>query len=616
MKKWLLLFCLSIPILANAQTPPALAPNTVGTYSLYNGAPAGANCYGVWYQNFSTPTLPSDAVITGMYPAATVDYSGGAPVLAVAAGSSAGCGSAYYFSSAALPITQENLTSSIGTSLSILSSYQIMTAVNMSLGSGAGTNVGHTYGVGVAIYYTSATPKVDHFMKPPIPVPVGTGVAWSIPTSFTQTGVIINDTCGHLFTDACGFGLGAIPARYQYGLTGLFKYPDGQNVNGYLRVRMNSANTKNVCVSPYQVVPTINLSYNIVNGTAVGLDQSWYSSTDCLSPRHPYYIEVSDTKNKLIYADNWYVPRLYNTDVIDVGAMASENFGGPIQVSIPVGIISTPITNQSITQPTGTALDIYGTVNFHGNVTYATPPSFTTLTLTSLGIGVAPSYPLDVVGIINTSQGIAIGGNVGTAGYYLASGGPGAPDQWLPLPSANTTFYYQYARSGTTTLPQEQYIKADGTSLVAVDDGVGGNTVFSIRNSGVTAGTYTNPASLTVDVSGRITAITGGGSATSRVCNANGCYRIEADGTQHQWGTLFCGSTTCNVTFANACTTTANSAFVATTAYTIGNGNITTVSSGISTTGTTVMSYGEVNVGGSGRSYNGGGTIHWMLDCV
>src|SRR6185503_15811928 len=102
-------------------------------------------------------------------------------------------------------------------------------------------------------------------------------------------------------------------------------------------------------------VPTINQSYKIVAGTAIGLDQTQYLATECLTPRYPYYIEVSDTKNKLIYADNWYVPKLNDTTLIDVGMLASENFGGPIQVSIPVGIISTPSGNQVITQIPGTS---------------------------------------------------------------------------------------------------------------------------------------------------------------------------------------------------------------------------------------------------------------------
>jgi hypothetical protein len=337
------------------------------------------------------------------------------------------------------------------------------------------------------------------------------------------------------------------------GACGQFVASDGSCINGYLRIRLQGATIKNICTPPpFLIVPTINMSYPIVNGVAQTLASANYLSQDCLTPRIPYYVEVSDQNNQLLYGDNWYIPRPLG-GIVDIGALAHENFGGPITVAIPYGIISTPSVNQSITQPVGTSFTFYGTVNFAGTVNYTSTPVFTNVQFTSVGIGVSPgTYPLNVVGAINTSSAYLLGGSYGTLGYYLASGGSGQPDSWQPLPTPGTNFY-QTAYNGATALTQRSTFGTDGISLIASD--TGGQTVFSLGFTGVTGGTYTYPSSISIGADGRISGIVSGGTPISRTCNAHGCYTESFDGTYTEWGTLKWASAGCPIagSYGNYC---------------------------------------------------------------
>lgn len=97
---------------------------------------------------------------------------------------------------------------------------------------------------------------------------------------------------------------------------------------------------------------------------------------------------------------------------------------------------------------------------------------------------------------------------------------------------------------------------------------------------------------------------------TSRTCNANGCYTIASDGTISEWGTLFCGSTSCAVVYPFPFTTTANLSVTATVNYSATN--VTTLIDSVTTTGFNAKSGGVVFVGGGGSSYTGGGTYSWQ----
>lgn len=114
--------------------------------------------------------------------------------------------------------------------------------------------------------------------------------------------------------------------------------------------------------------------------------------------------------------------------------------------------------------------------------------------------------------------------------------------------------------------------------------------------------------------------------ATSRVCNANGCYRIDSDGTIEEWGVSSAVPTgadanTVTVTFPHAFTTTSNLSYVAwadscaTTPCNTTNKNPLSVSgdgSGVTTTSVVNFVAGVVPTGGGGVSLGSTIHIHWQ----
>lgn len=104
-----------------------------------------------------------------------------------------------------------------------------------------------------------------------------------------------------------------------------------------------------------------------------------------------------------------------------------------------------------------------------------------------------------------------------------------------------------------------------------------------------------------------------GGTVTGRVCNANGCYRVEPDGTIEQWGTATgcasSGSTPCTVTvtFPTAFTTTSNLSVTSTCSV----DNCLTSTSGKSTSTFGMQYIGGVVIGGGGGNMTGSQTADW-----
>ena len=104
------------------------------------------------------------------------------------------------------------------------------------------------------------------------------------------------------------------------------------------------------------------------------------------------------------------------------------------------------------------------------------------------------------------------------------------------LPAA-ATLYYQTVQENGSALAQQPILNFDGT--VVGSNGTG-KTNVGLPNTG-TAGTVTNPSSITTDAQGRVTSVSS--AVTSRTCTSSianstyACYRIFADGTIEQWGT-------------------------------------------------------------------------------
>jgi len=209
----------------------------------------------------------------------------------------------------------------------------------------------------------------------------------------------------------------------------------------------------------------------------------------------------------------------------------------------------------------------------HGAQSISGPLSMTGYSITqvsALGVGTSvPAWPIDVEnGAVNTTGGYIYAGGQGvTTGQCLVAGSD-AYKTFVPGSCLPSALYYQTVSEAGTSLPQQTTLNFDGT-VVASNSTSPARTNVGLPAVG-TAGTYANPLSITTDAYGRVTAATAG-SAVSRVCNTNGCYRISADGTIEQWGTATGCATTDNascfvtVTFPYSFTTTTNLSILAST---------------------------------------------------
>lgn len=148
----------------------------------------------VIFSSFTAPTLPPDAVILGIYP--------------VIVGSAVHDGAfSYYTYGTGLSLTSINgspinlptdpsSTSfsrsqfygpSIGTTLSALTGQEIKCMLNASLSRFGMSDEIDITSVGFFIDYTSATPTIDTRMDPPIAPADGHGVAWAVPSAYSET---------------------------------------------------------------------------------------------------------------------------------------------------------------------------------------------------------------------------------------------------------------------------------------------------------------------------------------------------------------------------------------------------------------------------------------------
>ena len=137
-------------------------------------------------------------------------------------------------------------------------------------------------------------------------------------------------------------------------VNGTVDNPNGSPFNGTFSITLVKSSVVNICATPAQVVPFPGLTVKVVAGvfTATQL-----IPTSCLMPSLPYYVRVFDSTGKQIYSDNWYVPPVQG-GVVNVGTLGSVQLASGIIVSVPLAIISTPSSNQTVTQPSGTTLSV------------------------------------------------------------------------------------------------------------------------------------------------------------------------------------------------------------------------------------------------------------------
>lgn len=514
---WLALIC-SLIMAAMLFCLPSFGQTPEATMLMSYSRPLGNWFCGADFSSFNTPTLPGDAVIQGIYPTIVLNRTiaqatTGATAFRLQYGSSASANgvSGSDFNGVTPPggtfgtmTAYSNVPSTgAGTSLSILAGNNISAVLYSTLFINGMHDSVNIYQAGFAVYYKSATPTVTGEIYAPFTIPHGYGLAWAMPT-------VVTTTTGQGNCATTSNPMVVYPRGFTH-LSGLIKLPDGTNFNGTMTLKLNKAGVKNICNYPYLTVPTEQMSYQVQNAVPVNLSNATYTTNNCMSPSVPYYMQLIDTNGIVQGSDNWYLPD-NPTQSIDIGDMQEEKFTGPISVAIPQAIVSTPSNSQSITQPSGTSLDIYGTVNFHGTVNYATTPAFSVINATQVlvnGVG-SSTFQVDANGQINASGGFCVAScSTATVGQALVYNGtafvPGTPS----IPQSN--LYYQTMQQGGTATPQRAALNFDNTEFVLTDSTTA--TKVGLLNQ-ITAGTYTGTTSITVNKYGQVTAL---GSASSPV---------------------------------------------------------------------------------------------------
>lgn len=123
-------------------------------------------------------------------------------------------------------------------------------------------------------------------------------------------------------------------------------------------------------------------------------------------------------------------------------------------------------------------------------------------------ISVAAFAQVPVIGSqVNSVSGYQVNGAAPNNDYLCGNGSFFIPSA-SPCTAAATVFYQSMHNPPGTTLPSEPVLTF--TSRFLLTDNPGLSTLVDLANSGVTPGTYTFPASVTVDIYGHITAIANG----------------------------------------------------------------------------------------------------------
>ena len=242
----------------------------------------------------------------------------------------------------------------------------------------------------------------------------------------------------------------------------------------------------------------------------------------------------------------------------------------------------------------------------------------------ALGVGTGtPGYGVDVEGAgvdseVNALGGYLVNGGGGSAGQCLGSDGT-AYDTPIACVTSIPTLYYQTIEANGSAETQRaalnfspRFLPTDSSSPART------NVDLNSPGTGYYVGTYTaDPGGSTncaaFDGNGNLvpsSSTSCAGPTTTRTCNSNGCYRIEADGTIEEWGqsAYATGSGSAEslaITFPHAFTTTTHlEVVVSPTVSPSGDGNPHPLDCHLdatpSTSGATVILSIPTQIGGSG----------------
>lgn len=355
-----------------------------------------------------------------------------------------------------------------------------------------------------------------------------------------------------------------------YGLTGSIVGADNKPFNGTLSVQLTKPSAVNLCTNPVSVVAQKMARFSIVNGAIQGGTSAQFLTTACLTPSIPYFAQIYDTNNALVYSDNWYLPAI-NVANIDVGTLSDVGIGSgsgqsttgsnstatPIVVAIPSAIISTPSAEQDITQPGGSVLKVNNltvtnVLNYNGvigasisgNAATATQlaayPSQCTAGYFATGIQQNGAANCSNVFPSNSSfASINISGDGSTTyptqGSYLNwnRAGIGETDFITATYSSGGWYFYNISPAGTLSTPVAK-MDASGNLTANLIGSVTGNAATATALSGVPTQCTAGYVAQGITAVGNANCVTVPG-GSGLIAGTNGYYRNTGDGTIEEY---------------------------------------------------------------------------------
>lgn len=140
-------------------------------------------------------------------------------------------------------------------------------------------------------------------------------------------------------------------------LTGTINAPDGTGANGTLvwsLAQQGALSATGGCGGPIEILPTVQVRIKVVNGAMVAPPNIY--GNDCILPQNTFYnILFVDNNGNNVFTDRWQI----GGSTVDIGTIVSVVITGTTQTLGSNGVVlATPVGNQAIAQPAGTALSV------------------------------------------------------------------------------------------------------------------------------------------------------------------------------------------------------------------------------------------------------------------
>lgn len=336
-------------------------------------------------------------------------------------------------------------------------------------------------------------------------------------------------------------------------VSGTVTNPDGSPFTGTFLISLTKSSVVNTCSTPPAVVPMPGVTVKVTGGT---FPTTNLLATSCLSPRLPYYVQVKDSLNRPVYSDNWYIPQT-TAGTVNVGTLGDVQMASGITVSVPQAIISTPVGNQTITQPGGTSLTINSLV-VTSSMTISGTLSVTALSASTVSASTSlttPTVTATTVTASGTVQGATINATSGftVAGVALSAAmlsngvsGTGAVCLSSGSACAASSLYYQTVDLNGTGQTQRSALNFSSL-FTAADSASPSRTTIGLNAPG--SGSYVATYTASPSTSHAPGYFDGAGNLTPHTVSQTNCRTTSCvGGSTYVAGTTYTNSSTYPVT--------------------------------------------------------------------